>query len=184
MISTTEHDHIRAGDEPELWELYRAAMEPTRADAVQRHMLTREEFAAICWNPELTKVVARDRNNVAVGLSVYTNQLDAYDWIEPAYFEHRWPDQCKRNAVFYIIFVVTSGNSPMGTFNQLIATMGKAIASAEGIGALDWSAARIARGLDAASRKIIARHMPLTNVVQDQQQFNIYEFDWDAEVPS
>jgi hypothetical protein len=178
VITTTEHDHI-GGMSHRLWDVYRNAMEPTRADAVQRHMLTREEFDAVCWNTNLTKVVARESDGSIVGLSVYTNQLDAYDWIEPAYFEKRWPEQYKANAVFYIIFVVTNGSAP-GTFEALVSTMGKAIAAAEGIGALDWSSARIERGLDRAARAIISKHMPLSDETVDRQQFHTYTFDWDA----
>jgi hypothetical protein len=80
------------------WNVYRAAMEPTKAQAAQRHMLTEDEFYALCWNERITKATAYHDGQM-VGLAFYTRHLDAYNWIEPAYFEQRWPDAYKREAV-------------------------------------------------------------------------------------
>lgn len=162
------------------WQAYTQAMEPTRALAAQRHMLTREEFDGICWNGRIAKALAvdTDTGNV-VGIAVYTRHLDAYDWIEPAYFERRWPDAYKREAIIYVLFVIATEAAPPEVFTKLVNTVVAKIRALRGVGALDWSQARVDRGLARAARLIIARQQPIVAEHIDTQHFHTYEFDWE-----
>lgn len=178
-MTVTKDDWPTWAETAQLWMLYADAMEPTRPLAAQRHMLTHDEFQALMFNPRITKAIARDDEGTPVGLAVYTNHLDAYDWIEPAYFARRWPDETKREAVFYVLFVVTADNAPVTTFTDLVNTVVDDIAAVKGVGALDWSQARVDRGLAKAASRIISRHAPLVDEIVDTQHFHTYQFEWD-----
>lgn len=178
MIDVMPYDRLPESRVGEAWKIYRDAMEPTRSDAVQRHMLHRTEFDAIAYNTRFTNLIAYDKG-VPCGVAAYTRHLDAYDWIEPRYFEWRWPDAYKRNAIFYVLFVCTAVEAPADTFPRLVRSIVKPIRDHRGMGALDWSQARVDRGLARASRTIIARDAPLMDVHEDAQHFSVYEFDWD-----
>jgi hypothetical protein len=165
-----------------LWKVYREAMEPTRHLAVQRHMLTREEFDALLWNAKIAKVIAYDDNGsvrLPVGLALWTRDLDAYDLIEPAYFAHRYPEATAAKKIYYTIFVVAAPWAPRETFADLVRGIVAPIRARKGIGALDWSRARIDKGLARAAQLIIGRDAPLRTAQDaDSQHFMIYEFDW------
>jgi hypothetical protein len=181
MTDVQKHRRLESWAVKPAWSIYRDAMFPTKTDAAQRHMLTRDEFSAICYNQEIVKAVARDDHRETIGMAAYTRHLDAYDWIEPAYYAQRWPDAYKREAIFYVLFVVATDNAPPDTFTALVNTVVDDIRERRGVGALDWSQARVDRGLARASRLIIGRNQPIVNEHVDAQHFHTYEFDWDPQ---
>lgn len=178
MIAVFTYDRMPGVLGHEAWAVYRSAMEPTKAAAAQRHMLTSAEFDALDWNERITKIVAFDERHQVTGLAMMTHHLDAYDWIEPAYFELRYPEAYKRDAIHYVLFVVAATDAPRETFAHLVREIVKPIRATGGVGALDWSQARVDRGLASAARLIIGRDAPLAREDVDAQYFHTYIFDW------
>lgn len=176
------YQRLPIGLDEEVWRLYHEAMEPTRADAVQRHLLTREEFDAIDWNKRITKLVAFDTgNHQPVGFSAFTNRLDEYDLIEPAYFEKRWPEAYKRDAIFYVLFTVAAAGAPPDAYAQMVREVVREVRAARGVGVVDWSDARRGRRMDRATYLLIKREAPeliSDGMPTDSQHFVTYEFAW------
>jgi hypothetical protein len=179
MTAVMEYQQMPPTLAAEAWKVYRSAMEPKRAEAMQRHMLTREEFEALCDNRRITKLIAFDDRDLIVGVTMITSDLEAYDWIEPLYFAARWPDEFYRGAIFYVLFVTAAPDAPLGAFALMVQEIVARIETVKGIGALDFSSAREAGGLARASKLIIGRAGPLkVDEVSDTQHFHVYQFNW------
>lgn len=89
-----------------LYALYEAAFGPLRALAAARHVLSAEEFAEEMQDERVDKYVALDASGRIVGLSTFTNRLDAVAWISPEYYAARYPEQHARDAVYYLGFTL------------------------------------------------------------------------------
>jgi hypothetical protein len=184
------YDRLPKGLDDSMWKLYYQAMEPTRADAVQRHLFTREEFDAIDWNERITKLVAMDTDNHQyLGFSAYTNRLDEYDLIETAYFQARWPDAYRRRAIFYVLFTVVDQELDKPTasaaYGEMVREVARQVRKKRGVGMVDWSDARRARRMDRATWLLIKRECPeliSDGKPTDSQSFVAYEFDWGDDV--
>jgi hypothetical protein len=89
----------------DAWNLYLGAFEELNRLAVQRHLMYADEFVAVMNDRRVHKYLALDDAGRLVGLSTFTNRLDAVPLISPAYFEHRWPDRYRHDRIWYIGFV-------------------------------------------------------------------------------
>ena len=85
-----------------FWSLYEESFGPLRIRAAARQVLTEPEFAAELENPRIWKYVARDPQGRLAGLTTLTNDVSTMPWISPEYFEHNYPDEWRRHAVFYV----------------------------------------------------------------------------------
>ena len=88
-----------------FYELYVAAFGPLRTRAAARQVLSLDEFIEEMTDPRVDKYVVwnADDDGVeqAIALTTFTNDLATVPWIEPAYYEHHYPDHFARNAVYY-----------------------------------------------------------------------------------
>ncbi|NEN77998.1 hypothetical protein [Nocardioides zeae] len=89
-----------------LYGLYEAAFGPLRVRAAARHVLTHEEFAEEMADERVDKYVALDPDGAIVGISTFTNQLDAIVWISPEFYAARFPEESARDAVYYLGFTL------------------------------------------------------------------------------
>jgi len=104
-----------------FWDLYQEAFEPLRARAAARHVLYRDEFDAELHDPRVTKLLARDEQGTAVGLTTLATDLTAVPWISPEFFAARYPEHAARGAVWYIGFtLVHPGRRSTRTFMDMI----------------------------------------------------------------
>jgi GNAT superfamily N-acetyltransferase len=87
------------------WALYSTAFDELDALAIQRHLMTREEFAAVADDSRILKYCAITDDGTLVGLATYTNDLAAWPLISPAYFKRRWPDLYAARRIWYCGFV-------------------------------------------------------------------------------
>jgi hypothetical protein len=107
----------------EAWELYYLAFEGLNAYAVQRHLMYRGEFDDVMRDPRIQKYLAY-ADGVLVGLSTYTNELDAVPLISPAYFERRWPDLYAEKLIWYCGFVAVHPDAQgSGPFREMVSVM-------------------------------------------------------------
>jgi hypothetical protein len=87
------------------YELYVETFAPLAVMAAARHVLHWEEFLEEMRDPRVRKYVAWSGDR-AVGLSTFTNHLDAVPWISPDYFRHHYPEHFERGAIWYVGFTV------------------------------------------------------------------------------
>jgi hypothetical protein len=108
-----------------FYDLYVAAFEPLRTRAAARQVLNLHEFAQEMSDPRVDKYVVWDEDargvERAVALTTFTNDLSTVPWIEPAYYEHRYPEHFARGAVFYLGFtLVHPGLHQAGVFGVTV----------------------------------------------------------------
>jgi hypothetical protein len=85
-----------------FWALYEESFAPLRIRAAARQVLTESEFAAEVNNPGVWKYIAIDSAGELAGLTTLTDDVSTMPWISPEYFEHSYPDEWRRKAVFYV----------------------------------------------------------------------------------
>lgn len=140
------------------WRLYQAAFEDLRIRAVQRHLMTRDEYDTVMDDPRVTKYVVIDpaRGDRMAGLATMTNRLEAIPLISPDYFAHRWPERYRQRRIWYVGFVAVEPDyQGTGVFADIVGAMCRLVAEAGGVAALDVSrTAEKVYGLPAAIARL------------------------------
>lgn len=104
-----------------FWELYVTAFGPMRTRAAARHVLRREEFDDELADGRVTKLLARDEQGEAVGLTTLATDLAAVPWVSEEFFAVRYPEHAARGAIWYIGFTLTHpGRRATRTFMDMI----------------------------------------------------------------
>ncbi|WP_159798318.1 hypothetical protein [Puerhibacterium puerhi] len=111
-----------SGDVAErFWALYLAAFEPLRTRAAARHVLHREEFDEEMADPRVLKLLARDEDGEAVGLTTLATDLAAVPWVSPEYYAARYPEHAARGAIWYVGFTLAHpGRRATRTFVDML----------------------------------------------------------------
>ena len=164
-------------DRPALWAMYRQAFTDIDGLALQRHLMTRDEFGHAMSDDRVTKHLAH-RGEEWVGQAVITNQLDAWPLISPRYFQRRWPDHYQQRRIYYVGYVCTTPDAPITTFRDLIADMGQQVFDCDGIAVMDFCTANVLRNLPRATTHILTRlDERATPEHLDSQEFWAWRFD-------
>ncbi|MFD6445802.1 hypothetical protein ACFWEJ_11895 [Promicromonospora sp. NPDC060204] len=112
---------VDGADAERFWTLYLDAFEPLRTRAAARHVLHREEFDAEMADPRVTKLLVRDDQGDAVGLTTLATDLAAVPWVSPEFFAARYPEHAARGALWYIGFTLAHpGRRATRTFMDMI----------------------------------------------------------------
>jgi hypothetical protein len=179
MMGIEAYDQITGDDAGQLWDMYCTAFEQINRLAVQRHLMTRDEFEDMLADKRVTKYVTVDQAKWRpAAMAVITNDLSAWPLISPDYFEYRWPALYAQRRIWYCGFVATAQGEdrpPAGVFGDLIATMAEPIVAARGVCAMDYCAVNVTRNLPALSDLLLRRRYP-SEVHEriDQQSFYAY----------
>lgn len=159
----------------QAWTLYETAFTPLAAQAIQRHLLDRKEFAEIGDDRRIGKHLAHDGDDL-VGLATLTNHLEAWPLISPPYFQARWPDLYRSRRIWWCGFVAVPEHRP-GVFADLVTAMWKTAADAHGVVGIDvcWYNDQV-RHLSRSVRALLTRlagHR--VTEVSDVQTFRVFE---------
>lgn len=164
-------------DVDEAWALYADIFTEINNLAAQRHLMTLDEFTAVYHNPRVLKFYVHDAGNLA-GMSVLTQDLDAWPLISPPYFARRWPEHYARRAIWYVGFVGVAPNSRHG-FRELVSNMYAHVISNDGIVAMDFCTYNATeRRLPQITRKLLGSINSATDMeMADSQTTVVYRFD-------
>lgn len=171
------------GDQAELaWKLYDEAFTALNAFAIQRHLMTRPEFDDVMADRRIDKFVAYDDAGALIGLAPYTNWLDAWPLISPAYFERRWPDLYAEQRIWYCGFVAVAPGHP-GAYLTLIEALYRTAEADGGVIGLDVcrfndEAHHMRRSIGLALHRISGGRVSAETA--DAQFFMTYETDPDG----
>jgi hypothetical protein len=170
-------DEVREALSEDAWKLYHEAFRDLNAFAVQRHLMYRSEFDEVMLDRRVGKYLVLDDDGVLIGMSTYTNDLDAVPLISPQYFERRWPRHYVERRIWYVGFVAVQAGAPITTFASLIGAMH------------ETSTVNAITALDVCSRTDEVRHLPRSVRVllhrisgrvkmerMDEQSYWMYEF--------
>ena len=167
---------------PELmeqaWDFYCAAFDELRTEAVQRHVMHREEFDVQMTDDRVLKLVGLQDGRV-VGLAAITEDLDAVPQISPEYFERRWPQLYAERRIWYVVFIAAqAGAAGTGMYVQLIRGIVERIKSNDGMAAADiCSYNENVHALPEMLRRASGRVAgSATRQLLDTQSYWLYEF--------
>lgn len=158
--------------------MYKKAFWEINELAVQRHLMTDDEFTMMAYDQAIMKYVARAPDGVILGFSAMTNRLTAWPLISPAYFQRRWPAEYEQRRIFYVGFVCTLDGAPPAVFPQLIERMYQEVIAVEGIAVMDFCAHNVHRRMPGVTTRILNRINPGTEgACLDTQSFWAWRFD-------
>lgn len=121
-----------------FWPVYEKAFGPLRVLAAARQVLTMDEFNAALEDPRVWKYVALDADGGLAGLTTLTDDLSTMPWISPEYYQHRYPDEWSRKAVFYSgVALVRQDMRRYHVFAGMTTCVAQRVAAANGICAVD-----------------------------------------------
>lgn len=146
---------------PELkesfWPVYEESFGPLRALAAARQVLTEEEFAAELQDPRIWKYLALDGEGRLAGLVTLTDDVSTMPWISPEYYQHHYPDEWDRGALFYGgIFLVRPDMRHHAVTAHMGACVVQRVAAVEGIVAYDMCGFNVdGLGLNRAAERIL-----------------------------
>jgi hypothetical protein len=134
-----EHHHaVDLAIAARCWEMYRDAFEPLRTRSATRHVMHEDEFMDAMGDGRLEKLVAFDREDRPVGMTLLTRDLHAIPWISPEFYAERYPEATARCAVTYVGFILVDPTVQGGlVFHQLVHRMSLPIAAESGVVAFD-----------------------------------------------
>lgn len=161
------------------WELYYTAFEEIDTLAVQRHMMTWEEFSEVAYDKRVGKYVATADGEV-IGLSTLTNDLEAWPLISPRYFERHYSADYEARRIWYVGFVCARrGPRPSPTlFADLIAAMYPFVIESGGFAVMDYCSFNVTPlQLPEHANDILKQVNPTTRMREiDSQRFYTYSF--------
>jgi len=162
-----------------VWTMYQDAFQELNTLAVQRHMMFRSEFDEVMRDPRISKYIALRDDGTLVGVSTYTNELDAVPLISPQYFAHNWPEHYAAKKIWYIGFVAVSPEAQgREAFAQLVEQMYLVAATQNGLVGLDICTYNDdVRRMSRVFRLMVSRlsdNMRFNRI--DQQSYWLYEF--------
>lgn len=163
-----------------LWEMYADAFEDINRQAVQRHMMTYEEFVDVMLDDRVSKYIATTPDGAVLGLSLLTNQLRAWPLISVEYFEAHWPVHYRENRIWYVGFVATvPAAKSQNLFPRIIAAMYQPVIGSNGVAVMDFCAVNVdSRNLPKATTLILRRLNGQTvGELLDRQEFHLWNFD-------
>jgi hypothetical protein len=159
------------------WKLYAEAFEELQWQAVQRHLMYRDEFDGVMADPRVDKYLALDDDGAVRGLATFTNDLDAVPLISPLYFARRWPAHFAEKRIRYIGFVAVAAGSE-GAFRRMITAMYEVAHRERAVVAMDFCRHRTEVNRIADVVDLIVRRLPspLRGHRMDEQTYWLYEF--------
>jgi len=148
---------------PELidsfWPVYEESFGPLRILAAARQVLTKEEFSAELEDPNVWKYVALDADGQLAGLTTLANDISTIPWISPEYYQHHYPDEWARDAIFYSgISLVRPDMRHHPVFSHMLTCVAFRVLAADGVLASDMCGFNVhRRSLARASEQILKR---------------------------
>lgn len=169
----------------QVWSLYSDLFRELDTLAVQRHLMSQDEFTHVMTNPRVDKYLCFDPDDRLCGLSTLTNDLAAVPLVSSAYFQRRWPGPFAERRVYYVGFVaVHPDGSAVNAFTQLVTAMQLVVAAHRGVVGLDMcryndDQRRMSRSVNALVRRV-SSPSGVSIERADEQIYMLYDFTGDG----
>ncbi len=108
MVVVSRHEVVEGHLASECWFLYESSFGVLVTRSPCRQSYTREEFFAAMSTPHVQKFIAECEGRL-VGLGIKTNDLRHVSWINPEYFEAKYPEQYAKGAGYMQGVATTEG---------------------------------------------------------------------------
>ena len=123
-----------------FYDFYSAAFRPLKTLAAARHTLTPEEFAGEMRDERIAKYIAWDAD-APVGLTTATSDLSSVPWIEPVFYQVRYPEHAAQGTMFYLGYILVDPDAnTFRAFKAMTDTLFQHVAGMGGVIGFDVSA--------------------------------------------
>ena len=183
VLSSREHElgridtllAVDAAITTQFLELYRAAFAPLDALAPARQGLTDDEFRDQMIDDSVLKVVGYTTADAPVSLTFMSSNLATVPWISPTYFQHRFPDHIRRNAVFYFGGMLVTASERGGPWAALVIEEAfRHVTRAGGVAVFDCCAHNVDRRFPEMVARIVRRICVLETEELEPQHYFAY----------
>lgn len=132
----------------DLYPRYADAWEVIVQEASARHRLTFEVFREEMLDPRLEKHVVIDEHGRVVAMTTMTTDLDAVPWINPTFYQDRFPAEYANGTLFYLGYTfVDLENRGTRAFALMAATVNSRLSQARGVIGFDICGFSLRRGI-------------------------------------
>lgn len=143
MMPVLSHDTIE-----DLYPRYATAWEMLLLEAAARHRLSLPEFRHEMLDPRLEKHVVLDADDRVIAMTTMTTDLDAIPWINPAFYRHRYPDECANGTMYYLGYsFVDIEHRRTRAFAMMTEAVDERLSSVHGVIGLDMCGFAIEHGI-------------------------------------
>lgn len=120
------------------WEAYTDSFAELRTAAIQRHVMTREEFDVVMADNRVVVHLAQHADGLIAGIATTTRDLDSMPLISPEFFAARWPEHFAERRCWYVGFVgVRPSEQGGGAFALIVSTVAEQFSRDGGVLVLD-----------------------------------------------
>ncbi len=167
------------------YQLYLQTFGPLETKAVARQLLHESEFIEEMLDPRVLKYVAWSDDDEVIGMTTLSSDLSTVPWISPAYFEHHYPEQYARGAVYYLGFtLVHPDHRGKHLFHAVLAPMWELVQEQRPVVAWDMALVNDQLGLGGSAGKLIETFADVTFEQIDQQNYYVGVFHGPADNPA
>jgi len=130
------------------------------------------------------KYVAWDADDVAIGMTTLTTDLETVPWVSPTYFAHHYPEHTARGAVYYLGFTLVHPDY-RGThvFHAMLQAMCQTVIDNQGIVGYDMCLANDEAGLGGSAGRLLSTLANITIEPIDRQNYYTMTFHGPRETP-
>jgi pyruvoyl-dependent arginine decarboxylase len=152
--------------------------------AAGRQLLHEEEFLAEMLDPRVHKFVAWDEEDVAIGMTTLTTDLETVPWVSPTYFAHHYPEHTARGAVYYLGFTLVHPDyRGAHVFHAMLQAMAQTVIDNQGIVGYDMCLANDEAGLGGSAGRLLSTMANITIEPIDRQNYYTMTFHGPSETP-
>jgi hypothetical protein len=120
------------------WEAYLDAFAELRTAAIQRHVMTREEFDAVMADDRVQVYLARHLDGSIAAIATLANDLESMPLVSPDFFRARWPEHYDAGRCWYVGLVgVRPSEQGGGAFQLIVGTVAATLGPRGGVLVLD-----------------------------------------------
>jgi hypothetical protein len=124
-------------DADDLYDMYRAAFLPLHSRAAFGHLLPRSEFDSELTAPTVSKIIAWDHKDRAIGMATLTTDLTT-EPVSEWFYADRFPEEYARHELFYLGFLLVRPDAQRGgVLAALVRTVVSQVSEAGGVVAFD-----------------------------------------------
>ncbi len=120
------------------WDAYTDSFAELRTAAIQRHVMTREEFDHVMADSRVMVYLAQRSDGLIAGIATITRDLESMPLVSPEFFAARWPEHYAAGRCWYVGFVgVRRSEQGGGAFQLIVSTVAAQFGRGGGVLVLD-----------------------------------------------
>lgn len=159
----------------DLYPRYADAWQVVLLEASARHLLTLEEFREEMLDPRLEKHVVIDQEGRVVAMTTMTTDLDAIPWINPSFYQHRFPEEHADQTLYYLGYTfVDLEHRRTRAFALMAETVNTRLRQARGVIGFDICGFNMRRGVGRRLERLFSGSSDI--ITEDTQTYFVADY--------